>query len=454
MPKVAKSKIEKVDIFVKKYPNEFISTPSGNLFCKLCNTAVKCDKEFHVNAHRNSTKHSCKIPTKDQKQEFIVVDKNSFSDRLIKAFLKSDIPLFKLRNESIRELFLELGHQVPSDTFCRKKVENISQEFLFKIKCLVENNKIILLADEAEIRGDKFFVVQIALLQEPTKIYTVECKYFKNSLKSTDVCQNIDDLLRFFNVKRENFSLFLSDAAPYMCLASKNLKFMYSEMIHITCVSHLLHNCCMRIRMKYQSVDNLISSMRMALLKNNERAEIFENIGLPPDVIISRWGTWMNAVKYYCKHLTNIREKVSKFKKDGKIVENAKTIVLDKSLDMKLTEIHREYMCLVNLLEETEQSEFTISIFMEKIKNISFENDPADIKQYIEKRLSKSDISKIKNNYSTNLSPEEISLLLSAPCSNSSVERSFSRLKKLLTKDRNFNVENVKNYFICLMNEI
>ena len=46
--------------------------------------------------------------------------------------------------------------------------------------------------------------------------------------------------LRQLEIKRENFSLFLTNAARYMSSAGKTLKELYPSLMHVTCVAHLL----------------------------------------------------------------------------------------------------------------------------------------------------------------------------------------------------------------------
>ena len=55
----------------------------------------------------------------------------------------------------------------------------------------------------------------------------------------------LDGILRQLEIKRDNFLLFLTDAARYMSLAGKTLKELYPSLMHVTCVAHLLHNCAL-----------------------------------------------------------------------------------------------------------------------------------------------------------------------------------------------------------------
>jgi hypothetical protein len=55
----------------------------------------------------------------------------------------------------------------------------------------------------------------------------------------------------------------------------------------------------MVVKIQFWAADLLISSMRMALLKNKERKNHFEIIKTQPDVIVTRWSSWLRAAIYY-----------------------------------------------------------------------------------------------------------------------------------------------------------
>jgi len=44
---------------------------------------------------------------------------------------------------------------------------------------------------------------------------------------------------------------------------------------------------------------------------------------MPPKTIITRWGSWLKAAKYYSNNLHKIRNIVLEFEDDGQIVKNA-----------------------------------------------------------------------------------------------------------------------------------
>ena len=78
--------------------------------------------------------------------------------------------------------------------------------------------------------------------------------FFRN-VNSSIILHTVDDILRQVEIKRENFSLFLTDAARYMSSAGKTLKELYPSLMHVTCVAHLLHNCAMRVRAHFKNID-------------------------------------------------------------------------------------------------------------------------------------------------------------------------------------------------------
>ena len=84
---------------------------------------------------------------------------------------------------------------------------------------------------------------------------------------------------------------------------------------------------------------------------------------------------------------------------------------------------------------------------------MQFDNDTCSIKDYIKKRLSNSELETIINCTNLTIDPTSYALLQKAQPICAGVERSFSMLSKLLRKDRNFDVKNVKKYMMLYYNK-
>ena len=109
--------------------------------------------------------------------------------------------------------------------------------------------KIFLIVDKTEVAKQKYINVIVASLDTPNQTFLIDCHPLGRSsnANSSIILHTVDDILRQLEIKRENFLLFLTDAAWYMSLAGKTLKKLYPSLMHVNCIAHLLHNCAMRV---------------------------------------------------------------------------------------------------------------------------------------------------------------------------------------------------------------
>ena len=148
-------------------------------------------------------------------------------------------------------------------------------------------------------------------LDAPNQTFLVDCHPLDSgsNVNSSIILHTLDDILRQLEIKCENLSLFLTDAARYMSLAGKTLKELYPSLMHVTCIAHLLHNCAMRVRADFKNIDEIIATIKAATIKNKDRNKDFHDAGLPspPDPVITRWATWLRAALYYNENLSAVR---------------------------------------------------------------------------------------------------------------------------------------------------
>ena len=107
-----------------------------------------------------------------------------------------------------------------------------------------------------------------------------------------------------------------------------------------------------------------------------------------------------------------------------------------------------QYLTLAANVELLERCACTITEAYGLLKNMQFDDDQCAIKDYIKKQLSNSDLETIINCTNLTIDPTSYALLQKAQPTSADVERSSSMISKLLKKDRNFDVENVK-YIRC-----
>ena len=84
--------------------------------------------------------------------------------------------------------------------------------------------------DEAEIAKQKYIGVLVGSVDAPNQTFLVGCHPLDSgsNVNSSIILHTVDDILQQLEIKRENFSLLLTDAARYMSLAGKTLNLYYT----------------------------------------------------------------------------------------------------------------------------------------------------------------------------------------------------------------------------------
>ena len=89
IPKIEVSKTVKVRQFEEKYPSEFTASANSEHFCKKCERVVLCEKQFHVEQHRQTLKHQRLISAFISQSQLQLPT----GEKVVQAFVAADIPL-------------------------------------------------------------------------------------------------------------------------------------------------------------------------------------------------------------------------------------------------------------------------------------------------------------------------------------------------------------------------
>ena len=133
------------------------------------------------------------------------------------------------------------------------------------------------------------------------------------------------------------------------------------------------------------------------------------------------------------------------------LVSRAKEAVSDPSVVDELIQVAK-YRCLSKNVVKAENPQYTMREAAADIAEMDFQDDPCRIKGYIQMRLSKNDFTAILEHERQDIPPSIYASLQSCQPTSCSVERSFSILKRVLRKDRNFNPQNIRHYVILANN--
>lgn len=280
-----------------------------------------------------------------------------------------------------------------------------------------------------------------------------------------------------------------------MSKAMKSLKILYTKMIHITCLAHGLHRVAETVRREFDNVNSFISNVKSVFCKVHEIASFclclptlkhsyfllqapqrkqlfrskFPNIPLPPEPVITRWGTWIAAAIYYANNFEEIKELLQMLSsEDAECIRMAKEIVVRPSLKSHLTLIKSKFQCILDAITKLEFRGLPIKaslecfdkvrevlqtmdrrVFVEKFDAVSNRNTDLISVRQIATILESGEA--IDSEYIAKLCPEELNAFSHAPLTSSDVERSF--YKNILRDNRRrFVLENLRNHLIVKCN--
>ena len=149
-----------------------------------------------------------------------------FVEKITKAFLSTDIPLYKLNNTHIKNFFGDIGHRLPSETACKRTALQLSENELKPIRNAAQDKQIFLIVDESTLSGTQYLNILVGNLEIPIPhvSYLCDCQSLKCASNSYIIAQAVDNAVRNLGINRSFFCLLLFDAAKYIIAASITLK--------------------------------------------------------------------------------------------------------------------------------------------------------------------------------------------------------------------------------------
>lgn len=500
MPKVKSNSSSKIRAFVAEFP-EIFKIDSDILFCKCCNIRVNHDQRGTVLQHLNTNKHKENSAKTSSAQQSLLTTqlgstsrKSEFNFDLAKALLSADIPFWKLQNDNFR-IFLKkyTNHKIPDESTLRKNyVSDIYDDFLSKMRSFLHEKKIWVSIDETtDTEGRYIASVIVGVLSEDKEesaksfVLTIE-ELPKTNHQTIAKCFNDSmNLIWPSGIKYDNVLLFVSDAAPYMLKAGKAIQIFYPKMIHVTCMAHGMHRLAETVRTEFKEINNLISSVKTIFFKAPRRVQLFKEMNpglpLPPQPIVTRWGTWLSAAFYYAENLQSIEQTINCFDEDESVaIGEAKQLLKLKTIKNDLAYISSNFKKIATTIENLEKKNVALTSNLELILSFRLElkSCPGKIGEEINRKFEAvlkkkpgySILQRIKNKLLgieekeeenedfeilNALSPSDISKFKYAPITSCDVERSFSQYKALFRENRqSFTFDHLKKTFICSVNKV
>ena len=106
-------------------------------------------------------------------------------------------------------------------------------------------------------------------------------------------------------------------------------------------------------------------------------------IGQPPQPVITRWTSWLNAALYYSKYLPKVDAIVENLNESGILVQRAKEALKPQNLSAQLLQIEEQYSDLANVVQKMESSHYTIGKAFQDVMSLDLGVDVCGIGKYI-----------------------------------------------------------------------
>ena len=192
--------------------------------------------------------------------------------------------------------------------------------------------------------------------QKPFLIELIDLECTNSSSISQAINKCLFDLFDGV-IPYENLYLILSDAASYMIKCCKDLNGLFPNILHCTCLAHGLMRVAEVVRYSYPLIDALISESKKIFVKCGRRRSLFRqstSLPLPPQPVISRWSTWLEAVFYYADNYEPFKEFVSNLCNENEAIKKVKEILRDEFVPQHLSFIASNFKVLTSAIKKLE----------------------------------------------------------------------------------------------------
>jgi hypothetical protein len=166
-------------------------------------------------------------------------------------------------------------------------------------------------------------------------------------------------------IQYDRLLLFLSDEAAYMLASADGLQTSFPKILHVTCVAHGIHRLAEFIRENNPQVDALVSNGKKIFLKAPTRLTAWRNmckdIPLPPEPVVTRWGTWIETAIFYSEHLASFASVVNTFDlREAASIRNVQNALSSPNLIPQLTFIRSKFARLSSVIHSLEARNLTL----------------------------------------------------------------------------------------------
>lgn len=331
-------------------------------------------------------------------------------------------------------------------------MDEYNKNKILEIKEITKKPFYLLLDESPDRLKRKVLNILFGELNSETKSIPIFFKCIEiESCISQELFEIVDfELKQIFNQINEikNFMLLVTDRAAYCKSLGKLLKITYTNLVHVTCLCHALHNLADSISNLSPKTNKLIKYFKKSMNRGSKIRKLYKKnmlIKLPPFPIKTRWGTWINFVKWLRQNLDALKKffEKSNLKKILKISERESFI---KELDFLFP-----YEKLPEKIKYLEREGLSLIQCINTLKEVDEMLIDDELKTRFNEILSDNPGKDLIKNFTT--TKKEYEIYFYSPLTTASVERSFSIMNNILKDRRNLSVGSLSNHLSIYYNK-
>lgn len=201
---------------------------------------------------------------------------------------------------------------------------------------------------------------------------------------------------------------------------------------------------------------------------------MFPDTPLPPEPIITRWGTWLKACIYYAENFEKLAKFVNELDAvDARCIRQSQLAIANPRVRLDLAFIKSNFACIPEAIKKLEAQGLPLAESIRIFSSIKTNLEAIPRREFLNKYitvLNKNNgltlVSKISHilegnalqendDFINRLSPDELSSFKFAPLTSCDVERSFSAYKRILEDTRRrFLFDNLRKSLIIHCNKL
>lgn len=444
---------------------------------------MPCEQKSHILQHEQSKKHR-KQSEKNTNTQLQITElkgqpeKNQFALDLCIVFLSANIPWAKLDCPSLKTFLKKYCHyNIPDRTTLSKNyLPKCYKKTIEDIRHDIGNSNVWICVDETtDVAGRYIANLIVGKLSNdgPGVPHLLTCRVLEKTNNVT-VARFVNESLSVLwpnGIEYLRVRLIYSYAASYMLKCATSFKVFYPNLIHFTCLAHELNRVCEISRCEFDEVDALIANTKKVFSKAPLRIQFYRQMlpetPLPPEPVLTRWGTWVKAAVFLAENFDSVKSVVMQFKAEEATCIK-KELFSKSTMKINLIYISNNFKIITETITKLKsvgtplaESMKMFNSLREHINKLGEGKVASLIKNKITQVVNKNPgfhtldtLSKIYLGHDVlmpeNLTMEQANDFKYAPVTSCDVERSFSLYKNVLTDRRhNLTLSNLEMILIC-----